>query len=50
MKAETLIQLCELCGRAAEAVVFQGRRKVQFLIFLFLVWFVSLQVIVKWLW
>jgi len=30
MKAETLIQLC---GRAVDAVVFQGRLKVQFLVF-----------------
>ncbi len=30
--------------------MFQGRRKVQFLVFLFLVWFVVLQVIVEWFW
>jgi hypothetical protein len=34
----------------AEAIVFQGRRKVQLLVFLFLAWFVVLQVIVEWLW
>jgi hypothetical protein len=45
MKVETLIQLC---GRADEVVVFQGHLKVQFLVFLFLAWFVVLEVM--WLW
>jgi hypothetical protein len=39
MKVETLIQFC--C-RAIEVVVFQGRQKIQFLVFLFSVWFVVL--------
>jgi hypothetical protein len=47
VKAKTLIQLC--C-RTTEVVVFQGRWKVQFLVFLFLAWFVVLQVIVEWPW
>jgi hypothetical protein len=33
-----------------EAVVFQGCHKVQSFVFLFLIWFVVLQVIVEWLW
>jgi hypothetical protein len=47
MKAETPIQLC--C-RVVEAMVFQEYQKIQFLVFLFLVWFVVLQVIVEWPW
>jgi hypothetical protein len=39
MKTKTLIQLC---GRVAKAMVFQGRLKVQFLVFMFLAWFVVL--------
>ncbi len=46
-KQKTLIQLC---GRDVGGVVFQGRWKVHFLIFLFLAWFVALQVIVQWFW
>jgi hypothetical protein len=46
MKVKTLIQLC---GRATETVLFQGCQKVQFVVFLFLAWFVLLQVIVEWL-
>jgi hypothetical protein len=34
----------------AEAVVFQRHQKVQLLVFLFLGWFVVLEVIVEWLW
>jgi hypothetical protein len=34
----------------AEAIVFQGHQKVQLLVFLFLVWFIILQIIVEWLW
>jgi len=47
MKVETIIQLH---GTAIEAMVFQGPRKVQFLVFLFLAWFAVLHVIVEWLW
>jgi len=48
MKVGTLIQLCgKWCW---SCVVFQGHRKVQLLVFLFLAWFVVLQVIVEWLW
>jgi hypothetical protein len=47
MKVETLIML--YC-RAAKAMVFQECQKVQFLVFLFLAWFVVLHVIVEWPW
>jgi hypothetical protein len=32
-----------------KAIVFQGCKKVQLLIFLFLAWFIALKVIVEWL-
>jgi hypothetical protein len=46
-KQKTLIQLC---GKVVGGVVLQGHRKVHFLIFLFLAWFVALHVIVEWFW